>query len=39
MEKAFGDSADAWLRMQMNFDLARLRERDIDVKRLQPNAA
>ena len=39
MEKAFGGSADAWLRMQMNFDLARARERDIDVKRLQPKAA
>ena len=39
MEKAFGGSADAWLRMQMNFDLARARELDIDVKRLQPKAA
>jgi antitoxin HigA-1 len=23
MEKAFGSTADTWLRMQMNYDLAR----------------
>ena len=39
LEKAFGGSADAWLRMQMSFDLARARERDIDVKRLEPKPA
>ena len=39
LEKAFGGSADAWLRMQMNFDLARARERDINVARLEPKVA
>jgi antitoxin HigA-1 len=39
LEKAFGGSADAWLRMQMNFDLARARERDINVRRLEPKVA
>jgi addiction module HigA family antidote len=39
LEKAFGGSADAWLRMQMNFDLARARARDIKVARLEPKAA
>jgi addiction module HigA family antidote len=39
LEKAFGGSADAWLRMQMNFDLARARERDINVTRLEPKVA
>lgn len=38
-EKAFGGSADAWLRMQMNFDLARARNRDIKVARFEPKAA
>jgi plasmid maintenance system antidote protein VapI len=33
LEKAFGGSADAWLRMQMNFDLARARECDINMAR------
>jgi addiction module HigA family antidote len=39
LEKAFGGSADTWLRMQMNFDLARAREREINVTRLKPKAA
>jgi addiction module HigA family antidote len=39
LEKAFGGSADTWLRMQMNFDLARAREREIDVTRLEPKVA
>jgi addiction module HigA family antidote len=39
LEKAFGGSADAWLRMQMNFDLARARERDINVVRLERKVA
>jgi addiction module HigA family antidote len=30
-EKAFGGSADIWLRMQANFDLARLRNCDEDL--------
>ena len=39
-EKAFGGSADMWLRMQAAFDLSevRLREREICVERLEPTA-
>ena len=35
LEKAFGGSADAWLRMQTAYDLARARqhEKQINVKR------
>jgi addiction module HigA family antidote len=36
LEKAIGSTADTWLRMQMNYDLARVRKRDIKVKRLAP---
>ena len=41
LEKALGSTADTWLRMQMNYDLARVRERapTIKVKRLAPKAA
>ncbi len=37
-EKAFGSTADTWLRMQMNYDLAqtRLRASEIAVTRLVP---
>jgi antitoxin HigA-1 len=40
-EKAFGSTADTWLRMQMNHDLAQMRKRasDITVKRLTPKVA
>src|SRR5208283_696816 len=40
-EKAFGGSADMWLRMQAAFDLAQLRQHDgqIVVQRLEPSAA
>jgi addiction module HigA family antidote len=34
LEKAIGSTADTWLRMQMNYDLARVRKQDIKVKRL-----
>ena len=36
LEKAFGSTADAWLRMQAAYDLAqaRKREKDIKVKRI-----
>lgn len=36
LEKAIGTSADAWLRMQMAYDLARVRQREagIVVKKL-----
>ena len=39
-EKAFGGTADTWLRMQINFDLAQIRKRasDINVQRLSPRA-
>ena len=33
LSKAFGSTADFWLRLQMNYDLARLRKSDIDVRR------
>ena len=41
LEKAFGGTADFWLRMQMNFDLARVRSKaaTIKVKPLEPKVA
>ena len=38
LEKAFGGTADTWLRMQMNYDLARAmkRENKIKVARYKP---
>jgi addiction module HigA family antidote len=41
LEKALGSSADTWLRMQMNYDLAQVRKRgaSIDVKRFAPKVA
>jgi addiction module HigA family antidote len=41
LEKAIGSTADAWLRMQLAYDLAqiRLRATSIKVKRLTPKAA
>jgi len=41
LEKAFGGSADVWLRMQINYDLAavRRREKEIGVTRLTPRPA
>jgi addiction module HigA family antidote len=40
-EKAFGSTADTWLRMQMNYDLAQTRRRasEIAVTRLTPKVA
>ena len=40
-EKAFGSTADTWLRMQMNYDLAQMRKRAsrIAVERLTPKVA
>jgi addiction module HigA family antidote len=40
-EKAFGGSADLWLRMQVNYDLARVRRRasEIAVERLSRRLA
>jgi len=41
LEKAFGGSADVWLRMQVNYDLTqvRRREKEIAVRRLAPRSA
>ena len=40
LEKALGSTADTWLRMQMNHDLAQIRGRaSIKVKRLAPKVA
>ena len=41
LEKALGSTADMWLRMQMNFDLAQIRARasSIKVKRFEPKVA
>ncbi len=36
LEKAIGSTADTWLRMQMHYDLAQVRKREIKVKRLAP---
>ncbi len=40
-EKAFGSTADTWLRMQSNYDLAQIRKRadEIVVPRLTPKVA
>jgi addiction module HigA family antidote len=34
LEKAIGSTADTWLRMQIAYDLAEVRKRPINVKRL-----
>lgn len=41
LEKALGSTAEAWLRMQMNYDLAQIRQRasSINVKRIVPKVA
>ncbi|MGA2794718.1 MAG: HigA family addiction module antitoxin [Roseiarcus sp.] len=41
LEKALGSTADAWLRMQANYDLAQIRNRatSIKVTRLVPKVA
>jgi antitoxin HigA-1 len=36
LEKALGSTANTWLRMQMNYDLAQIRAPSIKVKRLAP---
>ena len=40
-EKAFGSTADTWLRMQMNYDLVQMRKHaaSIAVERLTPKVA
>ncbi len=32
LEKAIGSTADTWLRMQMNYDLAQVRKRSASIK-------
>jgi antitoxin HigA-1 len=41
LEKAFGSTADTWLRMQMNYDLAQIRmlAPEINVERFLPKVA
>jgi addiction module HigA family antidote len=41
LEAALGSTAETWLRMQMNYDLVRVRERlpEFQIKRLQPRTA
>jgi addiction module HigA family antidote len=41
LEKAIGSTADTWLRMQMNYDLAQIRKHaaSIKVKRFEPKVA
>ena len=41
LEKAIGSTADMWLRLQMNYDLAQVRHRaaSIQVGRLAPKVA
>ena len=40
-EKAFGSTADTWLRMQVNYDLAQVRQHaaEIVIERLAPKVA
>jgi antitoxin HigA-1 len=41
LEKAIGGTADGWLRMQLDYDLAQVRARagSIKLKRLEPKVA
>ena len=39
LEKAFGGSAETWLSMQANYDLAQMRRHGINVRRLAPKIA
>ena len=34
LEKAIGSTADTWLRMQIDYDLAQIRHTDLKVRRL-----
>ena len=38
LEKAFGSTAQTWLRMQVNYDLAHVSQRDIKVARIHAEA-
>ena len=39
LDKAFGGGAETWLRMQVAYDLAQVRQNDIAVKRYRPKVA
>ncbi len=41
LEAALGSTAETWLRMQLNYDLSRVRDKNIaaNVKRFEPRAA
>ena len=39
LEQAIGSTADTWMRMQVNYDLAQVRKRKIRVRRLTPDVA
>jgi antitoxin HigA-1 len=41
LERGIGSSAAAWLKMQMNYDIAQIQKRadELPVKRLKPNNA
>lgn len=41
LEKALGSTAEGWLRLQMNYDIAQIRQRtsSIHVKRIVPKVA
>jgi antitoxin HigA-1 len=39
LEKALGSTADTWLRMQMNYDLAQIKQANIKVRRIEAKVA
>jgi plasmid maintenance system antidote protein VapI len=41
LEKALGSTADTWLRMQVNYNLAKARKKtsSLKVKRIEPKVA
>jgi antitoxin HigA-1 len=38
LSKAFGSTPETWLQMQLNYDLARVRQKKISVKRVSRRA-
>jgi addiction module HigA family antidote len=38
LSKAFGSPPETWLQMQLNYDLAQVRQKDISVKRVSRRA-
>jgi antitoxin HigA-1 len=39
LEKAIGSTADTWLHMQLNYDLAHIRKQKINVQRFEQSEA